>query len=120
MPYVYKDGDTKHPYEWKPCQGCGNNALMLVHGKGFCSPSCSKRGKNHPAWKSDAAQLTYMPQHTRVYRERGKASVCIFGCQGRKRYEWANLTGNYADTADYAQMCTSCHRRFDYAVKGML
>ena len=30
-------------------------------------------------------------------------------------YDWANLTGDYADVSDFARMCRSCHRRYDNA-----
>jgi hypothetical protein len=53
-----------------------------------------------------------------VYRERGKAAECIWGCQA-PCYEWANLTGDYLDVWDYAPMCKPCHKRFDGAA-GMM
>ena len=31
-----------------------------------------------------------------------------------KKYDWANLTGNYNDPKDYKRMCKSCHLRYDW------
>ena len=70
-------------------------------------------GSNNSSWKgSDAG---YAALHLRVQVARGKPSLCEY-C-GRHdqdtRYEWANLTGNYADVSDYARLCVSCHHRMD-------
>jgi hypothetical protein len=108
--YVYKPG-TRVPYEWKPCQNCGEVSLITVKGK-FCSMSCRSAGKNNSRWKGDDA--TYISKHFRVYSARGKPGPCIFG-QGHGRSQWANLTGDYGDPDDYAPMCASCHGRYDKA-----
>ncbi len=64
-------------------------------------------------WKGDGA--TYEALHKRVEQARGRPSKCE-QC-GTERpaanYDWANLTGNYADVNDYKRMCRSCHRKFD-------
>ena len=67
---------------------------------------------NH-AWKGDAAG--YQALHLRVAEYRGKPSLCDRCGATEGRFEWANLTGNYADINDYERMCVSCHRRFDAA-----
>lgn len=54
--------------------------------------------------------------HYRLYQARGKARRCVWGCTAR-RYEWANLTGDYENPGDYAEMCTSCHHHYDNAVR---
>lgn len=69
------------------------------------------KGEANPLWKGAAAGSN--AKHARVYRERGKADHCVWGCHDDFRYEWANLTGNYNDPADYAPMCVLCHRRYD-------
>lgn len=75
----------------------------------------NQRGEANHSWRGDAAG--YKAVHLRVAAERGKPSECS-EC-GRTddgtRYEWANLTGNYHDTSDYARMCVPCHRRYDAA-----
>lgn len=70
-------------------------------------------GENHPGWKGDAA--TYTAFHLRVQKARGKPSFCV-KCgtiDPSLRYEWANLTGDYANIDDYARMCQSCHSQYD-------
>ena len=43
-------------------------------------------------------------------KQRGKRRILI----APKRYEWANLSGNYKrDITDYIQLCPSCHRKWD-------
>ena len=67
--------------------------------------------KNH-TWKGDNA--TYAALHYRVESQRGKPHYCsVCGSMEKQRYEWANLTGRYADILDYARMCVSCHRKYD-------
>lgn len=63
----------------------------------------------HPRWKGDS--VSYTGAHFRVYRERGQPSECekCGTSDSSKRYEWANLTGNYADPQDYIRLCTKCH-----------
>jgi len=72
-----------------------------------------KIGSNASAWKGDDA--TYKPLHARVSKQRGKPQFCEI-CKTtdkKKRYEWANLTGKYADIMDYKRMCESCHKKYD-------
>lgn len=72
-----------------------------------------QRGANNPAWRGD--QATYAALHYRVEAARGKPKECgRCGCTDEAmRYEWANLTGNYADVDDYERMCVFCHRQLD-------
>ncbi len=115
--YLYddeKDPRHKHPLVCRKCDYCG---ISYVGRKGsqFCSYQCSKAGHRNPTWKGDDAD--YVSLHARVYRARGKA----FGCsvcgttEASLRYEWANLTSNYADTEDFASMCKHCHAQYDMA-----
>jgi len=74
-----------------------------------------QRGLNNATWRGDSA--TYAAFHKRVEAEFGKPSRCA-RCgtdDPSKTYDWANLTGNYHDIADYERMCRSCHRRYDNA-----
>lgn len=69
-------------------------------------------GPANTAWKGDAAQ--YQALHLRVATVRGKPSRCDqCGTTTARRYEWANLTGNYRDVNDYRRMCVPCHRIYD-------
>jgi hypothetical protein len=121
--FWYRPGSTSHPYEWKTCEGCGRLRLIQrrsdpTRGR-FCSRSCLTRSRTGTAaahWRGDDAE--YTGQHFRVYRERGKAAECVWGCQA-DHYEWANLTGDYLDVWDFASMCRRCHKRFDGAIRMM-
>ena len=66
--------------------------------------------KNH-MWKGDGAAYTAL--HLRVATVRGKPRKCSACETTEGRFEWANMTGNYADPFDYVRLCTSCHRRID-------
>ncbi len=57
---------------------------------------------------------SYGAYHDKVRKIRGKPSKCeVCKTTEAKRFEWANLTGNYKDILDYKRMCTSCHNKFD-------
>ncbi len=68
--------------------------------------------KNH-MWKGERAGYSCL--HKRLHRRYGKACKCeVCGTTDkRKSYDYANLTGDYADEKDYKQMCRSCHWKFD-------
>lgn len=70
---------------------------------------------NHPRWKGD--QASYGAFHRRVARVRGKPAACekCGLADPARRYEWANLTGDYPNPMDYERMCVPCHRAFDRA-----
>ena len=73
----------------------------------------TRRGADHPTWTAD--QVSYRGAHNRVTRARGRPQECsrCGTTDPAKRYEWANLTGNFADINDYERMCKSCHTIFD-------
>lgn len=73
----------------------------------------NQAGAANDSWKGDAAG--YAALHLRVATNRGKPSLCERCGTTEGRFEWANLSGNYQDTNDYARMCVTCHRRFDAA-----
>lgn len=66
--------------------------------------------KNH-SWKGDEAG--YQALHLRVESTRGKPKKCAFCQRTSGRFEWANMTGDYADVWDYIRLCVSCHRAYD-------
>ena len=75
-----------------------------------------RRVNNHYARED---HVGYSGAHKRLVKKRGRAICCIFGQHAALQYEWPNLTGNYEDPEDYAQMCGSCHNRYDQARKSM-
>ena len=70
------------------------------------------REKN-PVWKGD--MIGYQGAHDRINKERGKPSLCDeCGTTDKdKRYEWANLSGDYQNIYDYKRLCDSCHSKLD-------
>lgn len=74
-----------------------------------------QRGEKNAGWKGDAA--SYNALHGRVIAKLGRACRCetCGSTEEGKRYDWANLTGDYANIGDYRSMCRSCHLRYDNA-----
>lgn len=73
----------------------------------------SQRREENANWKGDAA--SYSGFHARLYRERGRPSICEMCGATEGRFEWANQTGAYEDMNDYRRLCVTCHRNFDSA-----
>lgn len=73
-----------------------------------------QRGPTNHMWKGDDAK--YAALHLRVAAARGKPSVCA-ACDttASPKFEWANLTGDYANVNDYVRLCGPCHKRMDAA-----
>lgn len=101
------------------CRVCGKTFVSYNLNPQFCSRECrpkikrDQKGSKNSSWRGDAA--TYSALHARVETARGKPSVCEECGRTDGRFEWANLTGNYADTSDYKRLCVSCHRHLDLA-----
>lgn len=55
----------------------------------------------------------YRDIHYWVEKQLGKPMVCSdCGVMGRKRYHWANLSGEYKqDLADWKRLCVPCHAK---------
>jgi len=59
-------------------------------------------------------KLKYIGRHQRRQRLLGKATHCSLNPNHLGKYEWANLDHKYSpDEMDYAQLCHSCHVRYD-------
>ena len=64
-------------------------------------------------WKGD--DVGYSGLHRWVKRWKGKAMICCVCGENRKKVHWANISGNYLRSLDdFAPLCVSCHRRYDY------
>lgn len=72
-------------------------------------------GEAHHQWAGDA--VSYHALHIWVTRCKGSPSRCEHcGTDSAKRFEWANIDHKYARSLkDYIRLCTSCHRKYDYA-----
>ena len=70
-------------------------------------------GASNSSWRGDHA--TYAALHYRVSGTRGKPNHCEHcgTTSPNARYEWANVSGNYADIHDYIRLCKKCHIHFD-------
>ena len=78
----------------------------------------NQSGDQNPRWKGD--QAGYQAMHLRLYAAKGRPFPCsVCGTTTAKAYDWANLTGNYSDMADFAPMCRSCHWKHDGKVNNL-
>ena len=70
-------------------------------------------GSKNPMWKGDLAG--YEAKHERIYVRFGQPKKCDdCGTETAKKYEWANLSGQYkSERSDWKRLCVSCHRLFD-------
>lgn len=74
-----------------------------------------QQGEKNAYWGGKHGQVTYEAYHYRVIAKRGKPSACV-DCGTVKKslnYDWANITGNFADIYDYKRLCRSCHSKMD-------
>ena len=66
---------------------------------------------------SKAISNTYQRAHYKVRKIRGKPSLCEqCGTTTAKRFDWANISGNYDDPSDYIRLCKKCHYKHDGAL----
>jgi len=68
-----------------------------------------------PNWKGDA--VGYAGMHKWVQRHKGKAMGCV-NCNKIGKSQWANVDGQYQrNLDDYVPMCSSCHKKYDLAMR---
>jgi hypothetical protein len=98
----------KHNTTWRVI-----HHLMIEYGvKSRPYGQRGNKGEKNRMWKGDNAG--YSALHFRVEKQRGKPRYCeVCETYDAKKYEWANLTGHYADVNDYKRMCVRCHQWFD-------
>lgn len=88
--------------------------LMLYHKiKARPRVKRDQYGANNSSWRGGDAG--YAALHLRVAALRGQPRKCeICGTTDpAKRYDWANISGNFAEPNDYKRMCRSCHWKHD-------
>lgn len=108
----------------KKCIICGkelvkkkNQSKKYFEQQRFCSNQCIgkyKTGEKNNRWAGD--NVGYDGVHMWIKKIRGKASKCEH-CKrtDRKKYEWCSKDHKYTRNAeDYLELCTSCHRKYDY------
>jgi hypothetical protein len=118
MPFL--PGKCEMPGCGKPIQGrrlCHKH-YQYARNHGLLPPKepYPLRGNKSPRWVGD--KVGYFGLHDRVYAERGKADRCIvFLCgTGSTTFEWANISGQYKDVADFMPMCIPHHKLHDNAL----
>lgn len=75
----------------------------------------NQKGENNDSWKGIKAG--YVALHYRVQKLRGTPNICSM-CETTKarRFEWANVTGDYSNIYAYIRLCKSCHSKFDNVI----
>jgi len=73
----------------------------------------NQTGELNTGWRGEKATLSN--KHKRLYRVFGSPNKCdVCGTEDEtKSYDWANLTGDYDNPADFKRMCRSCHWKYD-------
>lgn len=89
---------------------------------GYVSRKAIKRNQtreNNDSWKGSSAG--YAALHYRVQKLRGLPNYCSM-CETKtaKRFEWANMTGEYTNVFDYVRLCKSCHSKFDKVISNII
>lgn len=97
----------------------------------FCSRTCyyeykklhpypGQFNKGHAGFRGELNGMFnphagYFSLHDWVKKRLGKPSLCEnCGTTEAKKYEWANLSGEYLrELSDWARLCVSCHRLVD-------
>jgi hypothetical protein len=85
------------------------------HGEKVRKSLLGKTGNASRAWKG--VKAGYVAKHSWIKKHCGKAhkcenEECLY--KNPKRYEWANVSGEYRrEREDYMMLCPSCHRKKD-------
>lgn len=87
-------------------KGYRNNGTYQNGHKGF-------KAEENPQWKGIEAGM--VAKHAFISRYKGKPNKCEFcGTEEKRRYEWANVSGEYKrDLDDFVRLCVPCHRQYD-------
>ena len=117
-------GPTKNPvdvngnyYIWKICPQCKELKPVGVN-RVTCSPKCrgqsdaNKINLHDRTVYQELSKQDYLKFHTRLWKARGKASKCIYGCT-EGPFQWANISKRYGDIDDYIELCVFHHIEMD-------
>jgi hypothetical protein len=110
---------ARNPNVLLHCLVC-SSSFEVVHSlrdsAKYCSRTCKVEAqKGRPSATAGVFRSkSYGACHYKVRRLRGTPQLCeVCGTTSARKYEWANITGNYEEINDYKRMCTSCHNKFD-------
>lgn len=72
-----------------------------------------QRGEKNHNWKGDSAG--YQAMHVRMTVKYGQPKRCqeCGTTDSKKSYDWASMTGDFANPLDYKRLCRSCHWKLD-------
>ena len=108
------------------CKECADSYNVIPSRKtktSFCSKGCYAdwMKKQTPYNKGKFKSQSYGAVHYKVRQLRGKPNECEDCGESSedKHYEWANISGDYADIYDYKRLCKSCHNIFDGIIKNL-
>ena len=78
-----------------------------------------QRGARNSSWKGGAA--SYAAFHYRMTILRGQPKRCEECGTGdlAKGYEWASISGDFANPSDHRRLCRSCHARYDETYRNL-
>lgn len=108
------------------CKNCKKEFTVINSRKNtakFCNVTCYKESlKGKPVYGNGIFKAkSYGAYHYKVRKLRGTPSKCeVCNTTTAKKFEWANLTGNYPDIMDYKRMCTKCHAQFDNKIENII
>lgn len=111
---LYESGMTQQDLatHYGVSQAQVSRVMKALGVKARVPKNLKQAGSDNASWEGN--QAGYAALHYRVEKTRGKPKECeVCDTTTAKRYEWANINGNYADTDDYVRMCKSCHATFD-------
>ena len=107
------------------CKICNKEFEVIYSRKDkakYCSNKCrwkSLEGKK--AWNNGIFEAnSYGANHYKVRKLRGNINKCEeCGTTTAKKYDWANLTGDYGNINDYKRLCVSCHNKLDNKIRNI-
>ena len=117
----YGDGETQREIAstlgltqkvvWRVMRNHGLHARVAAKRKQY--------GVQNATWRGD--HVGYAGAHARVKALRGQPPACerCGTTDPQKCYDWANMTGHYADPSDYRRFCRSCHWKFDRKIENI-
>lgn len=81
----------------------------------YCSRPCkTKYMKRITPSNYKGGRVGYDALHDWINRWLGKAKVCKFCGEDKKRVHWANKSHEYKrELTDFIPLCVSCHRKYD-------
>jgi len=86
--------------------------MGMTHGEKVSKSLIGKTGESARRWKGIDAG--YVAKHRWIVKHYGKSNKCEnVDCVyvNPKRFEWANISGEYKrEREDYMMLCSSCHR----------